>query len=265
MSGESATEELYTCIRGTTPLILSIPHSGLKVPEYISAEMTPEARTLPDTDWRVDELYDFAGELGATVLKAHYSRYVADLNRPPDGEPLYPGQVVTGLCPLQLFNGGPVYLPGSEPDAAEIERRRVQYWAPYHDRLHAELDHARKQYGKAILYDCHSIAALVPRLFEGRLPSLNLGTNNGASCGAALQGRVASEVARSGYSYAVNGRFTGGYITRRYGAPEQDCHALQMEIAQDAYMRGAAPETFHRSRAGRLKSCLRRVLVTLLE
>ena len=265
MSRKNASEELYSCTRGTTPLILSIPHSGLKVPESVSAEMTAQARALPDTDWRVDELYDFAGELGATVLKAHYSRYVVDLNRPPDGEPLYPGQVVTVLCPLQLFNGGPVYLPGSEPDEAEIERRRSQYWAPYHDRLRAELDHARGEYGKAILHDCHSIAARVPRLFEGRLPSLNLGTNNGLSCGAALQGRVASEVVRSGYSYAVNGRFIGGYITRRYGAPDKGCHALQMEIAQDAYMRGAAPETYDRSRADALKSCLRRILGALLE
>ena len=255
----------FSCIRGTTPLVLSIPHSGLKVPESISADLTAQARTLPDTDWRVDELYDFAGELGATVLKAHYSRYVVDLNRPPDGEPLYPEQVVTALCPMELFNGADVYLPGSEPGEAEIDRRRAQYWAPYHDRLRAELDHAREEFGKAILYDCHSIAARVPRLFEGRLPYLNLGTNNGLSCGAALQGRVASEVAGSGYSHAVNGRFVGGYITRCYGAPDKGCHALQMEIAQDAYMRGAAPETYDRSRADRLQSCLRRVLVALLE
>ncbi len=226
--------------------------------------MTAQARDLPDTDWRVDELYDFAAELDATVLKANYSRYVVDLNRPPDGEPLYPGQVVTGLCPLRLFNGDAVYRAGSEPDHAEIERRRTKYWEPYHGRLQAELNRACEHYGKAILYDCHSIAAVVPRLFEGRLPALNLGTNNGLSCGLALQERAAAEVAGSGYNYAVNGRFIGGYITRRYGNPKQGRHALQMEIAQDAYMDGARPGAYSALKAAELKSCLRRILFALL-
>ena len=257
-------DELYSCTRGTTPLVLSIPHSGLRAPESMAAGMTAEARALPDTDWRVDELYDFAPDLGATVLKAHYSRYVVDLNRPPDGASLYPGQAVTGLCPVTLFNGRPVYVSGQQPDDAEIERRRGQFWDPYHRRLKAELQHACEQYGQAILFDCHSIAAVVPRLFEGRLPALNLGTNRGLSCAPAIQDRAAGEVAASGYTHALNGRFIGGFITRRYGRPQRGRHALQMEIAQDAYMDGARPESYNRNKAAALKSCLRRILETLL-
>ena len=256
---------MYSCTRGSSALILSIPHSGLRVPDSIAARMTEEAGALVDTDWRVDELYDFASDLGATVLKAHYSRYVVDLNRPPDGASLYPGQAVTGLCPVTLFDGRPVYLPGREPDDAEVERRRAQFWEPYHSRLEAELDHVCKQHGKAILYDCHSIAPVVPTLFEGRLPALNLGANNGLSCAAAIQELAAAEVAGSGYSYAVNGRFVGGFITRYYGRPERGCHALQMEIAQDSYMDGATPETYSQDKAAALKSLLRRILVTLLK
>lgn len=256
---------LYSCIRGSSALVLSIPHSGTRVPGPIAARMTPEARELPDTDWRVDDLYDFAANLGATVVKANYSRYVVDLNRPPDGSPLYPGQAGTGLCPTTQFDGRPVYLPGRGPDAAEMERRRLQFWQPYHDRLKAELDHARERHGKAILSDCHSIAPVVPRLFEGRLPSLNLGTNNGLSCEPELQRRVVAELAGSGYDYAVNARFIGGFITRGYGQPQQGRHALQMEIAQDTYMDGASPEAYSPGRAAALKSCLRRVLHALLE
>ena len=256
---------LYSCTRGNTALILSIPHSGKRVPGSIAARMTPEARELPDTDWRVDELYDFAAGLGATVVRANYSRYVVDLNRPPDNASLYPGQPVTGLCPATLFDGRAVYAPGREPGKAEVEHRRRRFWQPYHDRLSAELDRARGQHGKAVLYDCHSIAPVVPRLFAGRLPALNLGTNHGASCAPALQELVAAELAASGYGYAVNGRFIGGFITRRYGQPEKGRHALQMEVARDAYMDGAAPEGYSPRRAGALKSCLRRILLALLE
>ena len=256
---------LYSYTRGNTALVLSIPHSGRRVPGSIVARMTPQARELPDTDWRVDELYDFALDLGATVVRANYSRTVVDLNRPPDGASLYPGQPVTGLCPATLFDGRAVYEPGREPGKAEIEHRRRRFWQPYHDRLGAELDRACARHGKAVLYDCHSIASVVPGLFAGRLPALNLGTNRGQSCAPALQELVAAELAGSGYGYAVNGRFIGGYITRHYGRPEGGRHALQMEIARHAYMHGAAPEGYSPRRATALKSFLRRILLALLE
>ena len=258
-------DEIYSCTRGGSALVLSIPHSGRRVPGPIAARMTAAARELPDTDWRVDELYDFALDLGATVVRANHSRYVVDLNRPPDGASLYPGQAVTGVCPDTLFDGRAVYAPGREPDEAEIECRRMKYWQPYHDRLEAELERVRGQHGKAVLYDCHSIAPVVPRLFAGRLPALNLGTNRGRSCARALQERVVAVLAGSGYEFAVNGRFIGGFITRRYGQPARDLHALQMEIAQGTYMAGAAPETYSQSRSATLRSCLRQVLEVLLE
>lgn len=255
--------DLYACERGTTALILSIPHSGLLLPEDLASRMTSAARALPDTDWRVDDLYDFAADLCATILKANYSRYVVDLNRPPGGESLYPGRAATGFCPLESFNGEPIYRDGCEPDADEIERRRVTYWQPYHDRLEAELARAGERHGHAILYDCHSIAPIVPRLFDGRLPALNLGTNNGLSCAPAIQDVVVEQLGSSGYAHAVNGRFIGGYITRQYGKPEQGWHVLQMEMAQDAYMDGTTPESYNSLKAVALKAKLRRLLGSL--
>lgn len=259
-----APADLYTCERGTTGLVLSIPHSGLRLPEHVARCMTPAAQRLPDTDWRVDELYDFAAGLGATVLTANYSRCVVDLNRPPGGDSLYPGRTVTGLCPTRRFDGEPIYRNGCEPDAEEIERRCIAYWQPYHDRLEAELTNACQRFGHAILYDCHSIAPVLPRLFEGRLAPLNLGTNGGSSCASAIQEAVVRELAGSGYRYAVNGRFIGGFITRHHGRPELGRHALQMEIAQDAYMDGASPETWNRIKTAALKSCLQRILLAML-
>ena len=261
----STPADLYSCKRGSADLILSIPHSGLLLPEDVAPRMSGTARSLPDTDWCVDALYDFGVGLGATVLKANYSRYVVDLNRPPDGESLYPGQTGTELCPIRLFDGDPVYRVGCEPDVDEIEQRRVAYWQPYHDRLEAELARTCERHGHAILYDCHSIAPILPRLFEGRLPALNLGTNNGVSCAPEMQAAVTQTLAKSGYGYAVNGRFIGGFITRHYGVPELGRHALQMEIAQDAYMDGVGSETFNPAKAAALKAWLQRILRELLE
>ena len=252
--------DLYSCERGTSALVLSIPHSGQRLSPDLERRLTPAARTLPDTDWRVDELYDFADELGATVLRAQYSRYVVDLNRSPRDASLYPGLPATGLCPTRQFDGEPIYQRGCEPDAEEIEHRRATYWQPYHDRLEAELASTCERHGHAILSDCHSIAPVVPRLFDGRLPMLNVGTNHGSSCAPAIHDAVVREVTGSGYTYAVNGRFVGGHITRHYGQPERGRHAVQMEIAHDAYLDGATPETFSRRKADALRACLQRIL-----
>lgn len=256
--------DLYSCERGTAALILSIPHSGQRLPEDLESRLTPAARTLPDTDWRVDELYDFAEDLGATVLRANYSRYVVDLNRSSRDESLYPGRPATGLCPTRQFDGEPIYRSGGEPDAGEIEQRRITYWQPYHDRLETELAGTCERHGHAILYDCHSIAPVVPRLFDGHLPVLNLGTNNGLSCAPAIQEAVVREVVGSGSTHVVNGRFIGGYITRHYGQPEQGRHALQMEIAHDAYLDGARPETFNPGKANALRARLQRILLAAM-
>jgi len=81
---------------GRTPLLVSMPHTGTVVPEALFSRLTPAARALPDTDWHLERLYDFLDELGACVLVATHSRYVVDLNRPPDNANLYPGQDTTG-------------------------------------------------------------------------------------------------------------------------------------------------------------------------
>src|SRR5690554_2861636 len=121
--------------QGSAPLLLSMPHVGTYIPPDIAGRMTDEARKVPDTDWHLEQLYNFADELGASVLVATHSRYVIDLNRPPDGASLYPGQSVTGLCPVDTFDDTPVYLPGGAPDEPEIAARREALWRPYHKKL----------------------------------------------------------------------------------------------------------------------------------
>jgi N-formylglutamate deformylase len=229
--------DIYTLHQGSAPLLVSLPHDGTAVPEDIAARLTDSARRVPDTDWHVSRLYAFARELGASILVPRHSRYVVDLNRPPDDTSLYPGQNTTGLCPVVQFSGEPVYRDGAQPDAAEIAARVDSYWRPYHDTLDAELQRIRGEHGRAVLWEGHSIRGTLPFLFDGALPVLNLGTAAGASCTAALQQRLAAVLAaQDEYSHVVNGRFKGGYITRHYGVPETGVEAVQLEIAQHAYM-----------------------------
>jgi len=257
----------YTFQAGRCPLLISMPHVGTYLPPSLVERLTPEARRTPDTDWHLPRLYAFAQELGASVLAATHSRYVVDLNRPPDGASLYPGQSVTGLCPVDDFDDAPLYLAGAEPDAEEIERRRVAVWQPYHDQLAAELERLKAVHGVAVLWDAHSIRSVLPRFFTGKLPDFNIGTALGASCAPAMQDAVsgrASEAAKDGYSAVVNGRFTGGYITRHYGQPACNVHALQLEMAQSTYMQEEYPFDYRPELAERVQPHLRRMVEAAL-
>jgi N-formylglutamate deformylase len=228
----------FTLQRGHAPLLISLPHDGSFIPDDVAARMHPTARRAPDTDWHVGRLYEpLARALGASVLKPEASRYVIDLNRPVDGHALYPGQRETGLVPLIGFDGEPLYRDGGEPDDTEIQRRMNDYWRPYHRAIAQELARLCAEHGRAVLWEGHSIRSRVPMLFEGRLPDFNLGTAAGTSCTPALQARLqACLESQSRFSFAVNGRFKGGYITRHYGAPATGAQAVQLELAQLNYM-----------------------------
>lgn len=251
---------------GTTPLLVSIPHRGTWLPQELARRMTPAACLLPDTDWHLEHLYDFLDEIGASVLEATHSRYVVDLNRPPDDADLYPGRSTTGLVPIDTFSGEAVYRSGEAPGEGEIAERVERYWKPYHDRLAQVLAGLRARHGVALLWDAHSIRSVVPRLFEGRLPDLNLGTADGRSCDPALAARLAAIAgAAPGYSSVLDGRFKGGYITRRYGRPHEGVHAVQLELALRAYMDDDPPFAFREPLAAKLRPHLRAMLEAMLE
>jgi len=228
----------YTLHRGTAPLLISVPHDGSEIPPDLAARMTERARRAPDTDWHVAQLYDIARDLGASILRPRYSRYVVDLNRPPDDTSLYPGQNTTGLVPAVQFTGAPVYLDGQAPDHAEIAARVGAYWRPYHSALQEELQRIRNAHGRVVLWEGHTIRGSdLAFLFEGRLPDLNLGTSGGASCTPALQARLEAVLAaQRDYDWVANGRFKGGYITRHYAAPASGIDAVQLEMSQRLYM-----------------------------
>jgi N-formylglutamate deformylase len=230
-----ACELTYTLVKGRIPLLISMPHNGEALPEYIANDMTKQGKQVSDTDWHKDKLYAFAKALGAYIIMPKYSRYVIDLNRDPEGVDLYPGANSTELCPTTAFDLSPLYLEGKTPNDAEISHRISTYWQPYHQALKTTLDAMQAEFGKAVLLEAHSILSKVPRFFEGQLPDFNFGTANGTSCApellTALQG-----LDYSPYSMISNGRFKGGFITREYGQPEKNIHAVQLELSQRTYM-----------------------------
>lgn len=221
--------------QGDSPVLVSMPHSGLELLPQMEHTLSDEAKVLPDTDWYIPELYDFLTELNVSVISANYSRYVVDLNRPVDDKPLYTSRT-TGLFPDILFTDKPVFLAGKEHSPSQKEQIKTDIWQAYHTQIKTELERIKAKFGYAILFDAHSIAAEVPMLFEGTLPDFNFGNNDGASCDPHLLASLDEIIADTQYSHVCNGRFKGGYITRSFGQPEQGIHAIQLELSQATYL-----------------------------
>ena len=248
---------------GGGPVILGMPHGGTWLPDDIAARLNDNGRKLADTDWHIEKLYE--GLLpDVTTVAATFHRYAIDANRDPGGATLYPGQNTTGLCPETDFDGAPIWRDGEAPKPADIAKRRSAFHQPYHAALSAEVERVKARHGYAVLYDCHSIRSRIPFLFEGVLPDLNIGTDNGKTCDPKIEAATVKAAAASSFTSILNGRFRGGWTTRHYGRPHDGIHAIQMEIAQSAYLETEAPPwNFSSAKAAKLRETLRAILHTL--
>jgi N-formylglutamate deformylase len=259
-------DDIFTLHRGRTPLLVSMPHVGTVIPDELRPRVVERALAVEDTDWHLEPLYDFVRDMGVSVIVPRHSRYVIDLNRPPENAPMYPGVNNTELCPTRFFTGDALYRADAQPGPDEIERRRDRYWRPYHLALDAELARLEALHGHSVLFDAHSIKSELPWLFEGRLPDLNLGTANGTSCAPSLRAALARVLeSQSTYTQVVDGRFKGGHITRHHGRPATGRHAVQLEMTWRCYMREVPPYQIDTGRAAVLQPLLRDLLQTLLD
>ena len=251
----------YRYRHGGSVLIVSMPHAGTFIPRGVGRGLADCAALRPDTDWHLPRIYDCLEALDATVIVATHSRYVIDVNRPPDGANLYPGRDTPLLCPVNTFAEEPLYR-GEPPGDADIARRLDAVWRPYHRRIEREIARVRSAHGAALLWDAHSIISVAPRLFEGRIADFNVGTADGASCARTISTSVMSILQReSRFTSVLDGRFKGGYITRRYGDPARGVHAIQLEMAQSLYMDEKPPFAFREDRARDVRPILRELLL----
>lgn len=246
------------------PLLVSVPHTGTHIPPALAGRMTPAALATPDTDWHLHRLYDFVPALGGWLLTARHSRFVVDLNRPPDGAALYPGRSETSLVPVNTFASEPLYRSGEEPGEDEIAARRTTFWDPYHAQIRRCLDALRAKHGYALLWDAHSITSVVPRFWPEPLPGLMLGDADGTSAAGAMSSSVLAAWEHGTLTFRHNSPFKGGYITRQYGRPAENIHALQLEMSQRLYMVEGPPFAWDPARAAGLVPTLRSSLQAFL-
>lgn len=238
-----------------------MPHNGVQIPESIAKNMIPNSLKVADTDWYMDKLYDFAKTMGIYTLSPKYNRYVIDLNRSPKGDVLYVGKNNTELCPTTAFDLSPLYIDNKNPTSAEIAHRIEHYWRPYHQALQSTLSKLKEEHGKVVLLDAHSILSHVPRFFDGKLPDFNFGNADGLSCDKKLLTLI-SELDLTPYSCVYNGRFKGGYITRTYGDPSNNIHAIQLELSQNTYM-DEASHLYNETKATKVKEQLKAIVQCL--
>lgn len=246
------------------PIIVSVPHCGTQIPENIRDEYDAEMiSSIDDTDFFVDQLYDFVGELGIKMIRAKYSRWVIDLNRNAESQPLYDdGRVITALCPTTDFNDKSIYK-SEGPDQKEVDRRIEIYYKPYYKQIEAELTDLQKKFKHVLFFDAHSIRQFVPGIRDDKFPDLILGDVDEKSADASLINVATQNLSTSDFSFQHNQPFKGGNLTRTFGKPHMNIHALQLEMSKLVYM-DDKEINYHPKRAEKIRSVLLKTFQQLI-
>lgn len=259
--------QITSAITNEVPILISVPHCGTDFPDELKNQFNAELIKAPDdTDWFVNQLYDFAPAMGMTMIAAKYSRWVIDLNRDPKSKPLYnDGRIITALCPTTNFLGEPLYLDKrNKVEQQEVERRLENYYFPYHQQIEENLNRLKNKFGKVLLWDCHSIRQFVPTIHKEKFPDLILGDADETSASNDLINTTLTNLSQSNYSLNHNHPFKGGYITRNFGKPLQNVHALQLEMAKVNYMDDSETR-YEKSRADEMRTLLQQTFSKLIE
>lgn len=249
------------------PFVLSVPHCGTEFPSELQDNYIAEKRDAPDdTDWFVHDLYQFASDLGITIIHAKYSRWVIDLNRDPESAPLYDdGRIITGLTPTTDFFGESIYTsPETEPNPAEVKRRLDAYYWPYYRAIQELLDKRKAQFGNVLLWDAHSIRHFVPTIRETVFPDMILGDNNEKTAHPEIIQTALTQLKSQSYGINHNTPFKGGHITRYFGNPAANVHALQLEMNKILYM-DDSETSFDLSRANQVRGLLKPTFEALIQ
>lgn len=255
------------------PILVDVPHAGERIPDEVREQFCVDESTLKrDLDLYVDQIWRNAPSEGATLLAADVSRYVIDLNRAPDD--ISPEAVQGGKCKYEdgyYQNRGVVWR--TTTDRVEVldrpltqqqyKSRLDAFYHPYHRMLSQQIERIKDTFGYCILIDGHSMPS------TGRSDHSDTGTRradivpgdvSGTSCATRITRTVENHFRQNGCAVSTNDPYQGGWITRYYGNPDEDVHAIQIEINRDLYMN---EKTFEPDREG--LSELRQTCTGLLE
>lgn len=248
----------FTAPARLSPLVVSLPHVGLTWPAD-APRPRPPVDFSRNADFEVHLLYSRAVALGAAVVRARYSRLLVDLNRAtddisPDLVPDHPaprpdprswrhtnGHVARNRGVVWDTAVGNIPILAPPLPYAELALRLRRYYHPYHRALALLLARRRERFGYAVLLDAHSMPSGIPG-------DLILGTYEGGACSpvleehalAALRGS-ADEAGPGALSVRLNDPYRGGELVRIFGRPEEDQHALQLEVNRALYMDESRP------------------------
>ena len=254
-SRDMTKNSFFRYLPGTTALVLDSPHSGTDYPaDFAYACELPTLRRAEDT--HVEKLYDFAPALGAAWVEAFFPRSYLDANRDTTEidtsllDAAWPDAVSTdavvmskvrlgkGLIWRTTDDGHPVY--DRQLSVAEVQARIANCWVPYHAAVAQAIDAAHQRHGYSIHLNCHSmpaIAASHATEFPGEAHAdFVIGTRDGSTSSEPLAQLVCAHLKQFGYSVAYNHPYKGVELVRRYGAPEQQRHSIQIEVNRKLYM-----------------------------
>ncbi|EAV43452.1 formiminoglutamase protein [Stappia aggregata IAM 12614] len=252
---------------GQSPLIVCLPHSGTDIPNAVEKRLNATGRLQADLAWRLERVFDFHGELNATVLRSSISRYVIDLDRDPKTPVSAANDPARALCPATTLDGKRIYQEGEEPGPTEIEQRSLLFYTPFHKALRHQIDRLLRSHGKVIVLDCQSMRSHIKGVTDNGLPIVSIGTAGGTSCDPDLRNvLVGSFKGLEGFTVSVDEQIKGGFITQTFGRPERGLHAMTLLLAQRSYLRHESPPFEpDKARMARLKVVLQDALTRLVD
>ena len=232
------------------PVLFNSPHSGRVYPrEFLAASRLDIATLRRSEDTFVDELVEGVVERGYPLIRAHFQRCYVDVNREPyELDPrMFSGRLPSFANTRSMrVAGGLGTVARVVGDAQEIYDQRISIdealqrieslYKPYHRALRRLFGKIYKEFGAAILLDCHSMPSATASRDDRPRADIVLGDRYGTSCVAAISETVEDTLRELGYAVSRNKPYAGGFITEHYGNPGSGLHAIQLEINRAIYM-----------------------------
>lgn len=232
------------------PVLFNSPHSGSTYPrEFLATSRLDIATLRRSEDSFVDELIAGVVARGYPLMRAHFPRCFVDVNREPyELDPrMFEGRVPAFANTRSMrVAGGLGTVARVVGDAQEIYDQRIPVndalrrietlYKPYHRALRQLFTRLHRDFGAAVLVDCHSMPSTAGARDERPRPEFVLGDRYGTSCIGVVGETVEKTLRGMGYTVSRNKPYAGGFITEHYGNPAAGLHAIQLEINRALYM-----------------------------